>query len=241
MVITTVETINDALFHLSSEDVHRVYVDLDETIIAAEPDASPFFERALNAELKRVHPALDGDAAFRTTCAIWCSLQAVCDVDVVEPPADTARFLRSLRARGVEVVADACADARANAARNGLAFPVTRAKVEHALADVLGADEGPVCVVLDPPRAGLAPGVARAVRRSAKCARVVLVSCNPCGTAYRADFVVKGGGLQNTIRLLTKRGGRDAPFKLTRATPVDLFPHTPHCELVLRFDRDEAT
>ena len=148
---------------------------------------------------------------------------------------------RGLRARGVEVVADACADARANAARNGLAFPVTRAKVEHALADVLGADEGPVCVVLDPPRAGLAPGVARAVRRSAKCARVVLVSCNPCGTAYRADFVVKGGGLQNTIRLLTKRGGRDAPFKLTRATPVDLFPHTPHCELVLRFDRDEAT
>ena len=104
MVITTVETINDALFHLSSEDVRRVYVDLDETIIAAEPDASPFFERALNAELGRVHPALDGDARFRTTCAIWCALQGVCAVDVVEPPADTARFLRSLRARGVEVV-----------------------------------------------------------------------------------------------------------------------------------------
>ncbi len=27
-------------------------------------------------------------------------------------------------------------------------------------------------------------------------------------------------------------------FKLTEAVPVDLFPHTPHCELVMKFERE---
>ena len=102
MVIRTVATIDEALFHLDEGD-QRVYVDLDETIISTEPDASPYFERALNAALKEKLPALDGGAAFRTTCALWCSFQGHCGVAPVERDA-TARFLRSLRARGVEIV-----------------------------------------------------------------------------------------------------------------------------------------
>ena len=30
---------------------------------------------------------------------------------------------------------------------------------------------------------------------------------------------------------------KGAPFRPVRATPVDLFPHTKHCELVVLFER----
>ena len=52
--------------------------------------------------------------------------------------------------------------------------------------------------------------------------------------------MVKGGTLAANARILcSPKGGRaDAPpFRLRAAVPVDLFPHTPHCELVLAFER----
>ena len=87
---------------------------------------------------------------------------------------------------------------------------------------------------------GLRPSVAKAIRRAEGVVRVVLVSCNPRGNFHRADYVVKGGGLLNTARILCKPGGATEPFHLTAAVPVDMFPHTPHCELVLCFDRTVA-
>ena len=144
------------------------------------------------------------------------------------------------RVDGVELCGAACDDAAHNAALNGLAMRVTRARVEDALPGLLAGDGGDLVVVLDPPRTGLNPSVAKALRREPRVTRVVLVSCNPCGMHLRIDYVVKGGSLGNTARLLCKAGGQTQPFKLTRAAPVDLFPHTPHCELVLRFDRVSA-
>ena len=125
------------------------------------------------------------------------------------------------RAVGVEAVPDAVVRARANAERNGIenatfvegeSRPVLRAWARGERPAPWG-DRPPAVVVVDPPRAGLHP---RVVFRVAELAprRVVYVSCNP-GTFARdvKDFAAQGYGLEEV-------------------TPFDLFPHTPHIELV---------
>lgn len=73
-------------------------------------------------------------------------------------------------------------------------------------------------VVADPARAGLGrPGVERVAATGA--ARVVLVSCD-------------AASLGRDAALLTAAG-----YRLVEATVVDLFPNTPHVEVVSRFDR----
>ena len=53
----------------------------------------------------------------------------------------------------------------------------------------------------------------------------------------RRDYVVKGGSLAANLRVLCGSRGRGAPFALQRAIPIDMFPHTPHVELVLLLER----
>jgi len=36
---------------------------------------------------------------------------------------------------------------------------------------------------------------------------------------------------------LVKKDAKGEPFKLMKAVPVDMFPHTDHCEMVLLFQR----
>ena len=206
------------------------------------------------------------------------------------------------RVVGIESCAAAVADARHNAALNGLhapAYTVLHAKaeegIEHALAcfrselkksvrEATAIDEEPppvdrshgrraapdtapvdrshgrrpgtcaghapdtasgtapettrrITAVLDPPRTGLAPSVCKALRAESVIDRIVFVSCNPHGHTLRHDYVVKGGSLAANTKILCKSGGRSAPFVLSRAIPVDLFPHTPHVELCLCFER----
>jgi hypothetical protein len=57
--------------------------------------------------------------------------------------------------------------------------------------------------------------------------------------AYFADYVVRGGSLASHARILCESRGKGAPFRLVAAAPVDMFAHTPHCELVLTFERCE--
>lgn len=90
-----------------------------------------------------------------------------------------------------------------------------------------------VVAVVDPPRSGLHPQVITAIRQLRSVRRLVYVSCNPTGS-----FV------QDTIRLCKlatssrKSLIRGDPFRLVRVVPVDMFPHTEHCELVALFERD---
>ena len=67
---------------------------------------------------------------------------------------------------------------------------------------------------------------------------MVFVSCNPHGHTLRRDYVVRGGNLAANARILCSRGATP-PFRLRSAVPVDLFRDTPHCELVLAFERAE--
>lgn len=139
--------------------------------------------------------------------------------------AGTIALLAARRVREVlafEQVPEAVADARRNAARNGLAG--VRFLQGDVLALLDGAIEEPrtlprpdVCVV-DPPRAGLHPKVPpKLVVLSPQ--RIVYVSCNVHAAAADLAVLAEGG------------------YRLVRAQPLDLFPHTPHVECVLTLER----
>ena len=118
------------------------------------------------------------------------------------------------RVTGIEEVASAVEDARANAARNGVQGTWTTSRVEDAL-DTL--PEG-ARLVVDPPRAGLHPKVARRLARTAGD-RLVYVACNPASLGRDGAVLAEGG------------------WRLTDVWSVDLFPQTGHVELVGRFER----
>jgi 23S rRNA (uracil1939-C5)-methyltransferase len=120
---------------------------------------------------------------------------------------------------GIEIVAEAIADAERNAERN---------KIENAHFIVASARTGvrplieqagkPDVVIVDPPRAGLSQKV---VRRVIECEakKIVYVSCNPTTLAPNAAQMVEAG------------------YTLRRVKPVDMFPQTPHIECVALLER----
>lgn len=117
---------------------------------------------------------------------------------------------------GLEERAEAVADAEANAAHNGVTARFEAVRVEDALAILQpGAD---VHVVVDPPRAGLHPRVARALA-GIEVGSLVYVACNPASLGRDAAILRAGG------------------WRLTDLWTVDLFPQTGHIELVGRFSR----
>ena len=73
-------------------------------------------------------------------------------------------------------------------------------------------------VVADPPRAGLGKDVVERITAT-DAGRVVLVSCDPASYGRDAGLLAATG------------------YRLGSTTLVDLFPHTPHVELVSVFDR----
>jgi 23S rRNA (uracil1939-C5)-methyltransferase len=103
----------------------------------------------------------------------------------------------------------ACADARVNLA--GYNAKIVRGSVEQWRVEPAGL------VIADPARSGL--GVAGVKRLTqTRAPRIVLVSC---------DAVA---GARDTRLLL------DAGYECAQATVLDLFPHTPHVEVVSTFN-----
>lgn len=127
------------------------------------------------------------------------------------------------RVRGIELQEEAIVAARENARLNGAdntsfsAGDVRRLlKTPETMA--LTGMETPRVVVVDPPRAGMAPkALARAASLGAE--RFVYVSCNP------ATLAGNGAAL------------RELGYALTRVAPVDMFPQTHHIETVALFER----
>ncbi|MFT4622337.1 MAG: 23S rRNA (uracil1939-C5)-methyltransferase [Myxococcota bacterium] len=119
------------------------------------------------------------------------------------------------RITGIEEVESAVADARANAERNGVVGEWHQARVEAAL-DTL--PEG-ARVVVDPPRAGLHPKVAKRLARTSGDT-LVYVACNPASLGRDGAILAEGG------------------WRLADVWTVDLFPQTGHVELVGRFVRE---
>ena len=122
---------------------------------------------------------------------------------------------------GVEISEESVACAIENAEANGIANAWFFAgNVGQSLEELREHAGAPDVVVVDPPRAGLA---GKALRRTGalQAPRVVYVSCNPTTLAGNA-------------RELCDQLG----YRLERARPLDMFPHTPHVETVALFVRD---
>jgi 23S rRNA (uracil1939-C5)-methyltransferase len=122
---------------------------------------------------------------------------------------------QALTVWGIEVSEESVACALENAELNNISNAAFFAgNVGQVTQELLDRSGKPDVVVVDPPRAGLA---GKALRRLGEIGapRLVYVSCNP--TTLASD-----------VKLLQDEYG----YRLVRARPVDMFPHTPHVECV---------
>ncbi|OIJ13640.1 23S rRNA (uracil-5-)-methyltransferase RumA [Anaerobacillus alkalilacustris] len=119
---------------------------------------------------------------------------------------------------GVEIVPEAIDDAKRNAKLNGMTnvdFAVGGAEkvIPWWYTQGIRADT----IVVDPPRKGCDEALLDTIIKM-KPKRVVYVSCNPA-TLARDLRVLEDGG-----------------YKTVEVQPVDMFPHTTHCEAVARIE-----
>jgi 23S rRNA (uracil1939-C5)-methyltransferase len=120
---------------------------------------------------------------------------------------------------GLEVVPEAIADAKENAAANRIENTrFVAANARTGIRELREQAGRPDLVVVDPPRAGLSQKI---VRRLVECEarRIVYVSCNPTTLAPNAAQLAEAG------------------YRLRRVRPVDMFPQTPHIECVALLER----
>lgn len=136
-------------------------------------------------------------------------------IDAYAGVGSIAFFLAPYAQRIVAIEANqaASSDAALAAQRYGVAN-VTM--VCRDAGDGLAAERHADAIVLNPPRKGCAPTVLREVLRL-RPARLVYVSCAPQTFARDAAVLAQAG------------------YACTAVTPFDLFPHTPHIELVAAF------
>lgn len=132
-----------------------------------------------------------------------------------------ALFLSSLASKvvGIEYVPEAIEDAKVNADVNSIG---NAEFIAGDMKDVLNADfiashGKPDIVVLDPPRAGIHPDVAKVLMDCAP-ARMVYVSCNPATQAR--DLAIFA-----------------TQYDIIHVQSVDMFPHTTHVENVVSLVR----
>ncbi len=123
------------------------------------------------------------------------------------------------RVVGIEQVAPAIEDAKANAAANGVKnVEFICGNVEDVLPRLLTREENVDAIVLDPPRKGCEEAALEAIAKST-ANRVVYVSCNPATLARDCKYLAAHG------------------FTLSAVRPVDMFPQTCHVETVVAMTR----
>lgn len=119
---------------------------------------------------------------------------------------------------GIEVVPEAIADARSNAAMNGIEntrFLV--GETETVLPKLVRDGRRFDVAVVDPPRSGCEASVLQAFAE-VQVARIVYVSCNP-------------STLARDLKILDELG-----YRTVEIQPVDMFPQTYHIECVVRVE-----
>ena len=127
-----------------------------------------------------------------------------------------AQFVSGKAAKvvGIEYVPEAIEDAESNAAANGITnCQFFAGDMKDVLVPSFIEEHGhPDVIILDPPRAGIHPDVAKVILDAAPD-RIVYVSCNPASQA-------------RDLAILCQK------YEITAVQPVDMFPHTQHVENV---------
>lgn len=157
------------------------------------------------------------EALYRLAASWACPRGGEMVVDAYAGTGSLTLFLarRAGKAVGIEEVAEAVEDARANATLNGIKNVFFhRGQVEELLPHFRAET-----VVLDPPRQGLTPRALAALLQVSP-PRVVYVSCSPATLA-------------RDLRYLTESG-----YRLRNLAAFDFFPHTAHVEAVALLERE---
>ena len=119
---------------------------------------------------------------------------------------------------GIEYVPEAVGNAKVNSSINSITntrfFAGDMRKI--LTGDFIAGHGRPDIIITDPPRAGMHPGVVNVILNACP-RRIVYVSCNPATQA-------------RDLRLL------DSRYRVAAVQPVDMFPHTPHVENVVRLE-----
>ncbi|RNF08812.1 tRNA (uracil-5-)-methyltransferase [Trypanosoma rangeli] len=146
-----------------------------------------------------------------------------------------ARYVKQVI--GIELVESAVRDARRNAESNNITNVTFHGgRVEQLLPDIINAlpaeDKTDIVAILDPPRAGMTPTVLKWIRGTQTIRRVVYISCEQKALERDCPPLTKP----------TTKAYRGLPFGVVAGFAVDLFPHTPHVEMVAVLARleDEA-
>ena len=115
---------------------------------------------------------------------------------------------------GVEIVEEAIEDAKRNAELNGLTNTYFEAgPAEEVIPRWYKEGKEADVLVVDPPRKGCDEALLNTIIEQ-KPKRIVYVSCNPATLARDLRILEDGG------------------YKTQEVQPVDMFPHTTHCEAV---------
>lgn len=120
---------------------------------------------------------------------------------------------------GVDIVEEAIEDAKRNAKRNGIeGVSFFAADVGKFLKEHPEYTGNISTIILDPPRAGIAPKtLMKTIELGAE--NIVYISCNPSTQARDAETLEKAG------------------YRLEKISLVDQFPHTGHIESIAKFKR----
>jgi len=138
---------------------------------------------------------------------------------------------------GIEMIESAISDAQFNAELNKITnCTFVCGKAEDKMKEVVSAHQlwkrkaGECVAIVDPPRSGLHHDTLYAIRKCSAITRLVYIACNPLSLVDNATALCRP----------TSRKVEGLPFVPVKSVAVDLFPHTPHCELVMLFERPAA-
>lgn len=133
---------------------------------------------------------------------------------------------------GVDISAEAIQDAKLNARLNGIfTANFTAGSIERKLKSALEWLEGSsdIVAILNPGRCGVEVSAMKLLRDTPQIRRIIYVACQP-----DHEWVIR-----NVLALIKPQCSsyKSAPLKFKSVIPVDMFPQTTHCELIMRFDR----
>ena len=210
------------ILHILNDSVADV-VQSDETRILFGQDF--FYEELLGLKFK-ITPfsffqtnSRGAELLYRTAREMIGEIRGSTVFDLYSGTGTIAQMLSPVAGEvvGVEIVEEAVAAARENAALNGLS------NCRFMAGDVLKVldeiQEKPDYLVLDPPREGIHPkALPKIIGYGAE--RMVYISCKPTSLARDLDLLIRGG------------------YRVERVKCVDMFPQTVHVETVCLLCRE---
>lgn len=202
------------------------------------------FEKHIHEELLGLKFRISPDAFFQVNTSAaellyqqvfdWCDKEQddACVLDICCGTGTIGLCIAkktSLPVIGIEICQQAIEDAKYNASLNDIsnAHFVCGPAEKVLYEEIKKINKKNIIAVVDPPRAGIHKNVISLLRTCAAIKKIIYVSCS----ARQAN-----DNFLSLCRMTSKRA-KGAPFKTKRAIPVDLFPQTPHCELIVELVR----